>query len=119
MMSTGVKNALAAMTELGIKPITVCLSSFLLMPEGAVPPAFNEINLEHGRMLKLVEASEADWVAVLPPHIADTPPTEYLVKEGALPGGRVVSKRDLATFLIKALSQPECYRKRMAISSKQ
>lgn len=117
-MSTGVQNALKAMEKFGIKPITVCLSSFLFMPEGAVPPVFKEINEDHGRMLAALEASEANWVAVMPPHIGDIPATEYMVKESALPGGRVVSKLDLASFLVRALSQPEHYKKKIGISSK-
>jgi len=118
-MSTGVKNIVAAMAELGVKPVTVCLSSFLLMPPNIVPPVFIEINKEHGRMLEALESSSSvDWVASLPPHIADSPEAGYLVKEAALPGGRVVSKHDLAQFLIDALSQPDMYKKKMAISSK-
>lgn len=117
MMSTAVENALLAMQEIGQRPITVCLSSFLFLPQNAVPPIFKHINEEHGRMLSALEQSQSEWVAVMPPHIADQPKSGFHVKENALPGGRVVSKFDLGTFLVEALSKPECYRKRMGISS--
>lgn len=39
----------------------------------------------------------------------DQPATDYQIKIGASPGGRVISKYDLGRFLIDSLDQYELY----------
>lgn len=105
-MSTGMRNVVAAMQTAGLRRVSVCLSSFLLWPAGTVPPMMVHINAEHTAMLATTRDSGLDYVAVLPPHIADEPAGTATVEHDKSPG-RVVSKLDLAAFLVDALDCSE------------
>lgn len=79
---------------------------------------FHGINDDHERMLHLLQASEGlDWIAVMPPHIANTPSSEYSVEIGSSPG-RAVSKYELGEFMIKCLSDPKYYKQRCGLATK-
>ncbi|KAK6639017.1 hypothetical protein RUM43_007287 [Polyplax serrata] len=116
-MSRGLENIVKSMKANNIKPISVCLSAFLFYEPGKVPPMFKNINEEHERMLNIIKSSGLDYVAVFPPHIADNPKTEYRVKYGASPGGRVISKYELANFLVTSLDNSEHFGKIVGICS--
>ncbi|KAK3931777.1 Flavin reductase (NADPH) [Frankliniella fusca] len=72
MMSEGTKNVLSALKEAGIKPVSGCMSSFLFMDIEKVTPMLRDLTLDHIRMLDALKASDRDWIAVCPPHIAGT-----------------------------------------------
>lgn len=110
-MSTGTLNIIAAMRKAAIRRLTVCLSSFLLWPTEKVPPMMANINAEHKTMLELVKAAavDLDYVAVLPPHISGDQPAGTATVEHDVSPGRIVSKVDLAGFLVDALEQSEHY----------
>lgn len=110
VMSTGLKNIVEAMTKHKIRPISVCLSSFLFWDPEKVPKQFEHLNAEHKRMLEIIKATSLDFIAILPPHIADEPSSEHKILHDASPG-RVVSKYDLAKFFVDSLNQPEHYGK--------
>lgn len=119
-LSTGTQNVLAAMKTAGLRRVSVCLSSFLFWKAGTVPPMMANINAEHTQMLADVKASGLDFVAVLPPHISSDPPSAAVsVEHDKSPGARVVSKFDLAAFLVDALEQPEHYGRVCGIAQKQ
>lgn len=69
-MSVGTKNILNAMIAKKVKPVSLCMSSFLLFEPSTVPKAFVDLNEDHKRMLEIIKASPLDWIAVLPPHIS-------------------------------------------------
>lgn len=70
---------------------------------------FTDLNADHQRMFDMLKKEDTlKWIAVLPPHIADTPRGEYTVKHGSSPG-RAISKRDLGAFLVESLENPEHY----------
>lgn len=117
-LSTGMRNVIAGMQAAGLRRVSVCLSSFLLWPAGTVPPMMANINAEHQAMLDATKASGLDYVAVLPPHIADEPRGTATVEHDRSPG-RVVSKWDLAAFLVDALEQSEHWGKVCGIARKQ
>lgn len=48
----------------------------------------------------------------------DQPPVDYQVKNGASPGGRVISKFDLGRFLVESLTKPEHYGQIVGICNK-
>jgi hypothetical protein len=51
-------------------------AAFLFFEPGKVPPPFLPLTEDHRRMAGVLKASSGlDWVAVYPPHIADTPGT--------------------------------------------
>lgn len=106
VMSTGLQNIIDGMKKQHIRPISVCLSSFLLWDQSKVPKAFEHLNAEHQRMLDIAKQSSLDFIAILPPHIADEPSSEYRILHDESPG-RVVSKYDLAKFLVDSLDQNE------------
>ncbi|XP_050420861.1 flavin reductase (NADPH) [Adelges cooleyi] len=118
IMSDGLKNILSAMENKNVKTISVCLSTFLFYDKPKVPAMFHGINDDHERMLHLLQATEGlNWIAVMPPHIGDTPSGDYNVEIGSSPG-RAISKFDLAKFMIECLSKPEYYKQRMGLATK-
>ncbi|CAG9837068.1 unnamed protein product [Diabrotica balteata] len=117
-LSTGLQNIIKAMKELNVEKISVCLSAFLFYEVSKVPPRFKDLNDEHQRMYDVLKASGLKYIAVFPPHIADEPLGEYVTKQDAVPGARVISKRSLGAFLVDSLDQPEHYGKTVGISNK-
>ncbi|XP_053945303.1 flavin reductase (NADPH) [Anastrepha ludens] len=105
-LSTGTKNLITAMKENNVRRFSIVMSSFLFRPLAEVPGVFHKLNEEHKRMLDLTKASGLDYVAVLPPHIADEAPTDYTVLHDEAPG-RAISKYDLAKFIVDSLEQEE------------
>ncbi|XP_055902802.1 flavin reductase (NADPH) [Eupeodes corollae] len=116
-MSTGTKNIIDAMKELNIKRFSIIMSSFLFMNPEQVPKMFHNINEDHLRMLDLTKNSGLDYIAILPPHIADEPSGEVTILHDSSPG-RAVSKYDLAKFIVDSLDQPEHYGKVCGIAKK-
>ncbi|XP_076258263.1 flavin reductase (NADPH) [Rhynchophorus ferrugineus] len=117
-MSDGLKNIIKAMNELNIEIVSVCLSAFLF-PQFAgdkLPPTYRDITADHQRMLDALKESNLKFIAILPPHIADKPESEYKVENNQYLG-KVVSKHDLGNFLIESLEKPEHYRQICGIVS--
>lgn len=110
VMSTGLKNIVETMDKHKIRPISVCMSSFLFWDPEKVPKQFEHLNAEHKRMLEIIKGTALDFIAILPPHIADEPSSEHKILVDQSPG-RVISKYDLAKFFVNSLSQPEYYGK--------
>lgn len=78
---------------------------------------FNDLNADHQRMLDLIKKEDTlKWIAVLPPHIADTPSGQYTIKHGSSPG-RAISKRDLGAFLVESLNKSEHYQQICGIAT--
>ncbi|XP_017478526.1 PREDICTED: flavin reductase (NADPH) [Rhagoletis zephyria] len=105
-LSTGTENVIAAMKEKNVPRFSIVMSSFLFRPLSEVPGVFHKLNEEHKRMLELTKSSGLDYVAVLPPHIADEPSSDYTVLHDEAPG-RAISKYDLAKFIVDSLEQEE------------
>lgn len=110
IMSIGLKNITEAMENHKIRPISVCMSSFLFWDPEKVPKQFEHLNAEHKRMLDIIKGTSLDFIAILPPHIADEPSCEHKILHDQSPG-RVISKYDLAKFFVNSLNQPEHYGK--------
>ncbi|XP_050543296.1 flavin reductase (NADPH) [Daktulosphaira vitifoliae] len=118
IMSDGLKNILSAMKKNNVKTVSVCLSTFLFYEKSKVPAMFHGINDDHERMLHLLESSEGlNWIAVMPPHIADTPSGDYNVEIGSSPG-RAISKLDLAKFMVECLIKPDYYKQKVGLATK-
>lgn len=116
-MSTGLKNILDAMKVHNVEKISVCLSAFLFYEPEKVPKMFHALNEDHQRMFDMLKKEDTlKWIAVLPPHIADTPNTPYTIKHDSSPG-RAISKRSLGEFLVESLNQPENYNKICGIAT--
>ncbi|KAM7360793.1 flavin reductase (NADPH) [Cochliomyia hominivorax] len=116
-LSTGTANLIKAMKALNVTKFSIVMSSFLLRPVSEVPAMFHRLNDEHQRMLDLTKASDLEYVAILPPHIADEHSTAYTVLHDESPG-RLVSKYDLAKFVVDSLDQPEHYGQVCGIAKK-
>ncbi|KAI4814860.1 hypothetical protein KUCAC02_005042 [Chaenocephalus aceratus] len=88
MMSEGTKNIVEAMKSRGICKVVACMSAFLLWDRSKVPPRMLPVTEDHDRMHTVLKSSGLDYVAVMPPHIADDLPlTEsYLTQENMLKG---------------------------------
>ncbi|XP_033953405.1 flavin reductase (NADPH) [Pseudochaenichthys georgianus] len=108
MMSEGTKNIVEAMKSRRICKVVACMSAFLLWDRSKVPPRMLPVTEDHDRMHTVLKSSGLDYVAVMPPHIADDLPlTEsYLTQENMLKG-RAISKHDLGHFFVKCLSTSE------------
>ncbi|XP_059047806.1 flavin reductase (NADPH) [Achroia grisella] len=117
-MSVGMKHILEAMVAKNVKLVSVCLSAFLFYAPEQVPKRFVDLNEEHKRMLGLLKASTVDWIAVLPPHIADEPSRELIIEVNPKQSpARVVSKWDLGQFFVDALSEPKYYKSVIGIAN--
>ncbi|XP_034723915.1 flavin reductase (NADPH) [Etheostoma cragini] len=116
MMSEGTKNIVEAMKARGICKVVGCMSAFLLWDRAKVPPRMIDVTEDHDRMYEVLKTSGLDYVAVMPPHIADDLPlTEsYLAAESMLKG-RAISKHDLGHFFVKCLSTSEWDRKAVGV----
>ncbi|BFF90837.1 flavin reductase (NADPH) [Drosophila madeirensis] len=116
-LSRGTENLIKAMKEAKLTKFSIVMSSFLWRSLDEVPTVFHRLNEEHKRMLDLTKASELEWIAILPPHIADEPASGYTVAYDEAPG-RLVSKYDLGKFIVDSLDQPEHYGKVCGIGKK-
>ena len=116
-LSVGTKNVVEAMKSLGLRKLSVVMSSFLFWDDEKVPKQFGHINDEHKKMLEITKSSGLEYVAILPPHIADEPSSEVKILYDESPG-RVVSKLDLAKFIVDSLEQSEHYGKVCGIAKK-
>uniref|UniRef100_A0A4W4FSQ1 NAD(P)-binding domain-containing protein n=1 Tax=Electrophorus electricus TaxID=8005 RepID=A0A4W4FSQ1_ELEEL len=107
-LSMGTRNILEAMKARGIRKVIGCMSAFLLWDRAKVPPRLVPVTEDHDRMYTLLKESGLDYVAVMPPHIADNHPLteKYSVTENMLKG-RVISKNDLGHFFVRCLSTSE------------
>ncbi|KAK2709868.1 hypothetical protein QYM36_013522 [Artemia franciscana] len=120
VMSHGLRNILLAMKEFGVPRISVCLSSFLFWDPAKLPAQFSHIHSEHVNMIQQLEASDREWVACLPPHIAANEPDNkgnYKVIHNENAPRRIVSKHDLGHFLVHCLMTDEHLSKRCGICS--
>lgn len=118
-LSVGTSNIIKAMKLANVKRFSIVMSSFLFRPISEVPNVFHPLNEEHQRMLDLAKTSDLDYVAILPPHISDEDATEYMVTHDASPSeSRIVSKYDLAKFIVDCLEQPEHFRQTCGICKK-
>lgn len=91
--------------------------AFLFYEPEKVPPMFKDLNEDHQRMFDIIKKEDTlKWIAVLPPHIADSPSSQYTIKYDSSPG-RMISKRDLGAFLVESLDKPEHYNKICGIAT--
>ncbi|KAL6256442.1 hypothetical protein P5V15_012555 [Pogonomyrmex californicus] len=116
VLSQGLKNIIDAMKAHNVERISVCLSAFLFYKPEAVPAIFKDLNADHQRMFDMIKMSGLKWVAILPPHIADTPKSKYTIAFDSSPG-RAISKHDLGAFLVECLDNPDYYQKVCGIAT--
>lgn len=117
-MSEGLRNIIEAMRAKNVKNVSVCLSAFLFYEPDKVPPRFSDLNDDHKRMYEVLSESGLNWIAVYPPHIADEPSSEIIVEVHAKKSpGRMISKKDLGTFLVDSLSEPKYYKAIIGIAN--
>ncbi|CAL8362925.1 unnamed protein product [Merluccius merluccius] len=117
MMSEGTRNIVAAMKARGISKVVGCMSAFLLWDRSKVPPRLLQVTEDHERMYNVLKESGLDYVAAMPPHIADEHPLteKYTVTENALKG-RAISKHDLGHFFVSCLSTSQWDGKTVGVS---
>ncbi|KAG7333105.1 hypothetical protein KOW79_003240 [Hemibagrus wyckioides] len=117
VMSEGTRNILEAMKSRGICKVIACMSVFLLWDRAKVPSRMIPVTEDHDRMYMLLKESGLDYVAVMPPHIADNHPlTEKYMVSMDMQRGRVISKHDLGHFFVKCLSTSEWDRKTVGLT---
>lgn len=116
VLSQGMRNIVDGMKKHNVELVSVCLSAFLFLKPDAVPAIFRDLTADHQRMLNIVKSSGLKWVAILPPHIADTPKSKHTVTFDSSPG-RAISKPDLGAFLVECLKNPDYYQKICGIAT--
>ncbi|KAM3874828.1 flavin reductase (NADPH) [Diretmus argenteus] len=108
VMSQGTQNILDAMKARGIRKVVGCMSAFLLWDKSKIPPRLLAVTADHERMYMVLKECGLDYVAVMPPHIADNQPlTERYTVTEKMVKGRAISKHDLGHFFVKCLSTSE------------
>ncbi|XP_053685182.1 flavin reductase (NADPH) [Sabethes cyaneus] len=119
VLSTGMQNIVDAMKAVGLRKVSVCLSSFLFFKPDKVPKMFIDLNAEHKKMLDIIKASGLEYRAVFPPHIADEPSGEYVTAFDKSPGlTRSISKYDLGKFLVESLFDEQYAGKQIGLCTK-
>lgn len=108
VLSSGLRNIVDAMKEKQLTKISVCLSSFLFWEPEKLPAQFINLNDEHKTMLDTIKASGLEFIAILPPHIANEPSSEHQILHDKSPG-RIIAKPDLAKFFVDSLELAEHY----------
>ena len=70
------------------------------------------------KMQLLLEESDLDWTIMWPPRLSNGPltGTYRIVNDEALKKGSVISRADLAHFMVHNIENPEYYKKRTAIA---
>lgn len=110
VLSTGLQNIVDAMKQDNLTKISVCMSSFLFWEPEKVPAQFRNLNAEHKAMLDIIKTSGLQFIAVLPPHIANEPSSAHEILHDKSPG-RIIAKPDLAKFFVESLELPQHYGK--------
>ncbi|MFG1605166.1 NAD(P)-dependent oxidoreductase [Actinoplanes sp. NPDC049265] len=103
MRATGVRRYLA-LSSVGVRPDDPHAAwwyRYLLRPIAA------DLYADMHRMEEIVRATELDWTFVRPSHLRDHPPTgTYRVTDNATPpGGRRITRTDLARFIAAELTE--------------
>jgi putative NADH-flavin reductase len=120
LYSDGVGNLLAAMPTAGLRRI-MCISATGIDPgpwlqrviaKPLLWAAFHNSYTDLVRMEARLRASPLDWTIVRPPRLNDKPPTgQYAASVNEhLPGAWLLTRADLADYLVAHLSDPATYR---------
>ncbi|XP_036149097.1 flavin reductase (NADPH) [Monomorium pharaonis] len=116
VLSQGMQNIIDAMKAHNVDLVSVCLSAFLFYTLEETPAVFRDVTKDHQRMFDITKSSGLKWVAIFPPHIADTPKSKYNIAFDSSPG-RAISKHDLGAFLVECLENPDYYQKVLGIAN--
>jgi putative NADH-flavin reductase len=120
--SAGTANVLAEMSAAGTSRLAV-ISAYPAGPREHRPGLgdrivgailwrfFGATYTDMQRMEKILQRSDAQWVALRPPRLIDKPPTgSYRIGSMPPPGGRSLRYGDLATALLDVLDRREFFR---------
>jgi len=110
ILTESMGNILRAMKAYGVRRIVMVSSAGI---HGEVPGLFGKLTTyflrkalaDHRGAVEQLKASGLDWVALRPMRLMDTPATgRYRVAEvGIPPGGRTISRADVAEFALRQL----------------
>jgi putative NADH-flavin reductase len=126
--SAGTAAVLKAMDNAGVRRILVVSAA----PAGPAQGRLTEEKIIHPilwqffrgsyedmrRMEQTLAASDTDWTVFRPPRLTDGPATgkARIAVGKRLPGGRMVSRADLATAMLAAINDPATVRQAVAIA---
>lgn len=112
----------AAMNATGVRRLLVVSVACLFPESGFVGALLTSIILranaaDSRKMERVVSSSGLDWTIVRPPRLTNDSRTErYRVEDGRLPrGGRVISRADVAHFMINETENPAHIGKTVAV----
>ena len=101
------------MNAAGMRRLLVVSVAFLFPESGFVGALLKNVILransaDSQEMERVVGSSALDWTIVRPPRLTHGPRTErYRVEDGHLPrGGRVISRADVAHFMLNETEHP-------------
>ncbi len=120
LYSDGVGNILRAMQAAGVRRL-MCISATGLEPGPLIQrliakpllwTLFRNMYTDLACMEERVRGSQADWTIVRPPRLTDGPRTgRYSASHNEhLPSAWLISRADLADYLVKHLADPATYR---------
>ena len=120
LYSTGIANIMRAMQEAGVCRL-VSLSAEALDPGPFVQrvaaklilwPLFGNGYADMARMEAALSKSHLDWAIIRPPMLTNGPHTGryHIAINKHLPGGRAVSRANLADYIVTHLTDPTTYR---------
>lgn len=108
----------AAMGQAGVRPLQLMSAAFLFPNVGLLgailkPTLFRFMTPDMAAMEREVMKDPLEWTILRPPRLTNGPLTRtYRVEDGRLPaGGTVISRADVANFMIREAESPAHVRK--------
>jgi putative NADH-flavin reductase len=110
LLSECAQALVGAMTNAGVTRLAIVSAAVLFAEKGLYFAFFQWLLRHHARDLRemesLVQASGLEWTIARPPRLTRTPELTFRARRDALPpGGRSMSFRAVATFMLEAVEQ--------------
>ena len=123
-LSEGTQMIIKAMEECGVKRF-ICMSSAGILGNDAgflfgkifMPLFLKGVFEDKKRQMKIIQASNLDWVIVRPTGLSDAPKTGKYRITGHTPASRTIPRADVADFMLKLMTDITYDRQMPAIAS--
>jgi putative NADH-flavin reductase len=124
VLSEGTGVILQAMESVGVKRF-ICMSSAGILGNDAgfwfgkviMPLFLKHVFEDKKRQVKVIEASNAEWVIIRPVGLTDSPKTNTCKVNSGIPTSRTVPRADVADFMLKLVTERKYDRTMPALSS--
>jgi putative NADH-flavin reductase len=124
ILSEGTQNIINAMEGFGVRRF-ICMSSAGILGNDAgflfgriiMPLFLKQVFEDKKRQMKIIQASNLDWVIVRPSGLTDSPKTGKYKITGHSPASKSIPRTDVADFMLKLMTDKTYDRQMPAIAS--